>query len=178
MKLLILVGISGSGKTTYAKNLEKLGYARVSYDECIYQHSCKIPDERCFWNAIVAQLNMGKNVAVDHLNLRIDQTLRLITIAEMYHANAEIVAFQISIDEALERLRLRNGHIQTESKTVQLLHQMDEMNSMLEMLNHMGIHYSMVDAKLYGVMCDVAGNFVKVSHELTAPTVRFCKSAF
>lgn len=102
--LVILVGIPGSGKTSYARELEAIGYVRISQDEFN-------GDRGKTTEAFNLAMEQGKNIVLDRCNITKDQRRPWLNKA-MYHGYEERIAmvFQVDPDECVQRIKERQGH--------------------------------------------------------------------
>ncbi|GJD08885.1 Transcription factor bHLH140 [Galdieria sulphuraria] len=76
--LLMLIGIPGSGKTTFAKKLEEKGWCRVCQDELFTRQQCE--------NYTITHLLQGKSIVIDRCNVTKEQRAIWINLAK--NANA------------------------------------------------------------------------------------------
>lgn len=97
-QLILTVGPQGSGKTTYAKNLEPLGYIRISQDDM-----GKEGHFIAFQRAVAA----GHNIVVDRINHKKDQRAKYLKLAKEAGYSCMITLFTMSEEECLERMTTR-----------------------------------------------------------------------
>lgn len=111
-KMLILSGISASGKTTYAKKFlaNNYDYIRVSRDDVrdqLFNRTYNCLDEELVTSIVNKQIqaafDYGYNVLVDNTSLRKNFISNLILIANLNDARANILKFEVDIDEAIKR---------------------------------------------------------------------------
>ena len=118
-KLLILIGIPGSGKTTYSTLLlsKEANYIRVNKDDIrkmLYNNEPFRPNIEPIVSGINEgtienALNSGMNVVVDNTNCNIDRLIRLLGNLEetvITYFEYEIILF----DVPLELCKLRNSN--------------------------------------------------------------------
>lgn len=96
--LLILIGISGSGKTTFAKNLKD--YNISSYDNYV-------PLIDNYYKNIYDNLKNNNNVVSDNLNLKVKDINKLTEIANINNSNIEFKLFYPDIKLSIKNLNKR-----------------------------------------------------------------------
>lgn len=108
MKILMLKGLPGSGKSTWAKEqVEKDGnYARVNKDSIREMLGGYAPKKERLVveirNAIIERLLVeGKNVIVDDTNFHPKHEARLRLIAEDYNAGFAVLTFNTPLEECI-----------------------------------------------------------------------------
>ena len=102
--MIILVGIAGSGKTTWCtKYLPQ--HVRISLDD-IKNHNRKLEDKM-----IIEQLEKGNNIILDDTNLTLDIRKRHILTARRYCAKVNTICFCIDIQKAYEQNCKREKNI-------------------------------------------------------------------
>jgi len=129
----LLVGLTGSGKTTYAKRrLESAGAVRLSVDERVHtrhgRYGVDYPERRYFEleapvvaevrEELVDLIAAGRNVVLDHgLWLRSDREewKKLVTEAG---GRPEVLYFPVPREELLRRLEERNRRADGNALTV------------------------------------------------------------
>ncbi|AGK53856.1 ATP-binding protein [Bacillus sp. 1NLA3E] len=91
MKLGIMCGIPLSGKSTYGKNLQKQGWARVSIDDirlALHGQTFKAEAEPVVWETaelmVRSLLKSGHKVVVDSTNRTRDRRKRWIRVAKEF----------------------------------------------------------------------------------------------
>lgn len=112
--LVITFGISGSGKTTVAKQYEKEGFIRVSPDDLRKEMTGSISDlskdkevfDSCFYKTYSALKN-GKNVIFDSTALNYITRKRIQKIAYKANASPSLLVFTDSKNKELCRSRVR-----------------------------------------------------------------------
>lgn len=75
-KMLILIGLPGSGKSTFANKLTDIGWVRVNQDELGTRKKCE--------SIVTNGLNQGKSVVVDRCNFDYEQRHHFVALA--YHS--------------------------------------------------------------------------------------------
>lgn len=140
-ELIMLVGIPTSGKSTYVQKLKRLDYWKdavvLSTDNYIEEYAKRvgqtynevfddvIPDAT---RELELQLNMakenGKNIIWDQTNLsRKSRKNKLRKIPSSYARG--VIYFEISLEEALERNKHREGKFIPESILKRMWHQLE-----------------------------------------------------
>lgn len=123
-KLIILVGPSGSGKSTFATNYikEHSNTLRISRDDIrktlvgsldgYYQRKdlnrieCHINGlEEDFFNSIIG---LDKSIIIDNTNLKQSYLNRWIQLSQNTNYHIEYKLFDISLEEAVERVIIRD----------------------------------------------------------------------
>lgn len=100
-KIIILVGPSGAGKTTLAKQLELEGYVRVSQDD-----QSKEGHLKAFNQALLEK----KNIVVDRLNFNKQQRDRYLAPAREAGYESEIIILHVPFEVCFKRCLDRVGH--------------------------------------------------------------------
>lgn len=99
MKLIILVGCCGSGKSYYCKDLQ--GYTRISQDE---QGKTKH-----FENFLLA-IKENHDIIVDRMGFNKEQRARYIEPCRKAGYNVKIVFFDVCNETCYKRIKDRKGH--------------------------------------------------------------------
>lgn len=117
-KLLALVGLPASGKTTYARKLVEKGWVRVNKDDMrAMLHNSKFskPNEAFVLklrdDVIVRALTQGKNVVVDDTNLDAKHVIQFHNLANTFEADFEYKFFDVSVKECIRRNKLRDNPV-------------------------------------------------------------------
>jgi len=102
-QVLIMVGLPGSGKSTMANELVKLGWERVNQDEMGTRKVCEQRMEQ--------SLRRGKSVVVDRCNFDVSQRKTWFKIASKFGVtNINALIFDISPDICKSRISVRKNH--------------------------------------------------------------------
>ena len=121
-RLVVMVGIPGSGKSTIAGVIEKRGgYVRLSFDDVrlrLFGNAEEHGDEGQVGKEFRAQLRAafaaGKSVIVDNTNFLIDMRTQLVDIArECGVTDVHLVVMRIPLPVCLERNRARDRVVPT-----------------------------------------------------------------
>jgi predicted kinase len=111
--LLALRGISGSGKSTYARELKAQGWVVVSRDdirETMFRDYQSVDEDVVTVvqdAAIRAALKAGRRVVVDDTNIRVKYLKRFVKIAQDAGALFEVKQFDCDANEAIKRVEKR-----------------------------------------------------------------------
>ena len=120
-KLLMLKGLPASGKSTYAKELESKGWARVNKDdirkEFFPDYTFKDEKEVVYMEdaEIIAELREGNNVVVDDTNFAPKHQQRLEKIAKEEDADFEVLLIDTPLEECIKRNRKRANSVPMEA---------------------------------------------------------------
>lgn len=120
-KLLMLKGLPASGKSTYAKELESKGWARVNKDdirkEFFPDYTFKDEKEVVYMEdaEIIAELREGNNVVVDDTNFAPKHQQRLEKIAKEEDADFEVLFIDTPLEECIKRNRKRANNVPMEA---------------------------------------------------------------
>lgn len=114
-KLLALIGLPASGKTTYARTLVNKGWVRVNKDDLrAMLHNSKFskPNEAFVLklrdDVIVRALTQGQNVVVDDTNLDPKHVAHFQDLSAMFEADFDTKFFDVSVKECIKRNQLRD----------------------------------------------------------------------
>jgi predicted phosphohydrolase len=102
--VIILVGVPGSGKSTYAESLNKIGqYTRICQDELGSANACK--------EAMADAIRRGENVVVDRTNIDVRQRQRWIDLAhKLGVTQITCVVMKTPLTTCLDRVISRKNH--------------------------------------------------------------------
>lgn len=123
IQAVIMCGISGSGKTHYARKLEKDGYIRLSTDSIIWEKAgndllkLKEEQQRLLFaecrkelnNRLVNLLQSGKKVVVDATNCRRSTRDEIRKVCQRFNVNPQFVYCHAEKEELWLRLSQRKG---------------------------------------------------------------------
>ncbi|CAN8074735.1 unnamed protein product [Agarophyton chilense] len=101
-RMLVLVGIPGSGKSTFSKHLCEVGWARVSQDELGNRRKCE--------TKTVRHLRDGLNVIIDRCNFDKSQRKHWIDMAKARGSACGVVVFATPLETCVQRVRTRQNH--------------------------------------------------------------------
>ena len=101
-KIIVLVGVPGSGKSTYAKQLKKQGYVIISQDTLGNREKCLLETRKA--------LSDGKSVVIDRTNVNRKQRKFFIDISRTYGVPCHCEVFQTPITVCLDRVKTRVNH--------------------------------------------------------------------
>lgn len=109
MQMIVLVGLSGSGKSTYA-NYNFPATAIVNQDILGSRDRCaKLARTRLF---------LGQDVIIDRTNLTTGQRKFWIDLARQYGAAVSAWVFKTPIEKCVERVQTRANHKMDDPKVV------------------------------------------------------------
>src|SRR5574343_149784 len=119
-KLLILIGISGAGKSTFSQPLKD--FTRINRDDIRkmtfqldnYYSTPGIKErekivDKIEDNILEILLEEKKNIVIDNTNLNIKYIAKYTEIAKKYNYNLELKFFDISLEDAQERVKNREN---------------------------------------------------------------------
>lgn len=121
-KVIMMCGVCGSGKTTYAKKKEEEGYTRLSIDEEMWnaygRKGVDYPDsqyeelsekaESVLMERLIALLKDGKNAVIDFSFWNKEKRKVYKSIIEKYGSTAELIYMKADIETLRKRLKKRN----------------------------------------------------------------------
>jgi len=102
-RILVMVGMPGCGKSTYAKKLEALGWSRVNQDEMGTRKACETRAE--------AALKKNQSVIVDRCNFDILQRHTWVALGTKFGVGRiDAIIFDISPEICKSRVTVREDH--------------------------------------------------------------------
>lgn len=116
----LLCGLPGSGKTTYAKELEKQGVLRLSLDEELFRQYGRNFDSRDSYKEyekkteadlevlLISKIKIGESVALDYGFSKKDKRDYYKKIVEQSGGTLKLLYFKADPQELLDRLSVRN----------------------------------------------------------------------
>lgn len=118
-KLILLIGIPGSGKTTLAKKLVERGYSVISADairqELYGDESEQGEPEKVFsifFERLDKMMENGSDVVVDNTNLKAKHRLEITDRAKPFgYEEAQLWFLDVPLEECLKRNRLRERNV-------------------------------------------------------------------
>lgn len=127
--VIMMCGVSGSGKTTYARQREREGYVRLSIDETVWEqygrYGVDYPAERYeeITTVVEEQLRLrlltllqeGKNVVIDFSFWSRERRDRYRALIEAAGASLELVYLKADLELLRHRLDLRNQTVSANS---------------------------------------------------------------
>lgn len=128
-KVIMMCGVCGSGKTTYAKQKEKEGYIRLSIDEEMWKaygrKGIDYPDsqyeelseqtESILRDKLIALIKDGKNAVIDFSFWNKENRKTYKSIIEKHGGEAELIYMKADIETLRKRLKKRNLHLNANS---------------------------------------------------------------
>jgi len=127
-RLVLLVGVPGSGKSTVGDGIVKVGYVRLSYDavrQRLYgdaeDHGGEGEVGKAFREELRAALTGGASVLVDNTNFLTEMRTHIIDIARACGVeDVHLVVLKVPLPECLKRNRARDRVVPT--RTVRYMH--------------------------------------------------------
>lgn len=107
-RVLVLVGLPGSGKSTFAHQLESVGWARVSQDDLGSRQRCEAKT--------VEYLVNGRNVVIDRCNFNGNQRKNWVDYATVRGCQVGVVVFATPLQSCIERVEERTHHPTLQAK--------------------------------------------------------------
>jgi len=121
MNLIVMVGISGSGKSTIAKSMEDNNTVILSADkirETLYGNDAIQGNGDLVFNILFKQIhvafNMGYNVIIDNTNVTREARKYLLDIAKKYSAFPMAILIDCSVDRAMRNQEKRERKVPLE----------------------------------------------------------------
>lgn len=100
LQVIILVGVPGSGKSTFAWNFPT--YPHINQDRLGNRNDCI--------NAMKRNLSQGKSVVIDRTNINKAQRRYFIDVAKDYGADISCIFLDFPVLECIERIKGRENH--------------------------------------------------------------------
>lgn len=130
--VIMMCGVSGSGKTTYAKKMEEQGYIRLSIDEEMWEQfgmrgrdypvsqydSLSKKAEQTLQERMIRYLRKGKDIVIDFSFWNKEKREFYRRLIEKEGATIELVYMKASKDVLAKRLKIRNQNIHANSAYV------------------------------------------------------------
>jgi aprataxin len=101
-KVIVLVGLPGAGKTTYAQKFKDKGYVIVNQDH--------LGDVKQCLRLTRQALLQGKSVVIDRTNVSLKQRALFLDIAREFDVKCECHVLSTGIRTCLERVKNRKNH--------------------------------------------------------------------
>ncbi|WP_147943086.1 ATP-binding protein [Microbispora sp. CSR-4] len=121
-RVVMMCGIAGSGKTTYAQELERRGYVRLSIDEAVWarlgrdggeldpeeyaDHQARAEDD--LWQELVRLMRAGRSVVLDYSFWRRATRDRYKALIESHGYRWELLYLKARPETLRRRLAARN----------------------------------------------------------------------
>ncbi len=102
VRMVVLVGIPGSGKSFVAEQLREKGWVIVSQDELGNRKECE--------KQTASALQQGRSVIIDRTNFDKQQRSHWLRIAGNHRAAATALYLDVDIDTCKARVMSRSGH--------------------------------------------------------------------
>ncbi len=130
--VVLMCGLPGSGKSTYAQMLEKQGFTRLSIDEVIWRRigrdaaelpsalyeQLKTETEAELRDELIELMAARRRVVVDYSFWNRERRERYKRLIEQHGCRWQLVHLKASVETLLERLRSRNNLAGANSVTV------------------------------------------------------------
>lgn len=102
-RMMVLIGLPGSGKSTFAKRLTSYGWKRVNQDELGNRKKCEA--------LTIRYLEEGKNVIIDRCNIDFQQRSTWVLLANQYEVK-RVTAVMLNTPKELckSRVLVRKNH--------------------------------------------------------------------
>ena len=130
--VVMLCGLPGSGKSTYARALERRGYTRLSIDEVIWARigrdaagldpaeydQLKAATEQELWTELIRLIEAREPVVIDYSFWSRATRERYKAVIEAHGGRWELIRFRADLDTLRRRLAIRNRRNDANSVTV------------------------------------------------------------
>ena len=123
LRVLLLVGIPGSGKSTWANHfvlnnpgwviLNRDSYRKMLKNQYVVEPKMEDLITEMFGSAVISALRFKQNVIIDNTNLKSKYILPIIDMVKEY-ADVEYQIFDCSVDKAIERDNTREKKVGSE----------------------------------------------------------------
>ncbi len=100
LEVIILVGVPGSGKTSFAWNFPE--YSHINQDRLGNRNDCI--------NALKRSLSTGKSAVIDRTNISRSQRKYFIDVAKDFGAKIYCVFLDVPVEICIERVKNRKDH--------------------------------------------------------------------
>jgi len=103
--MFLLIGLPGSGKSTFAHSLEKAmpwRYHRINQDSTRCRTKCEADCRQ--------SLAYGNSVIIDRCNYDVSQRSSFLNIAQEFNIPVDVVVFTVSAEECIKRCQKRSFH--------------------------------------------------------------------
>lgn len=161
MKLLMLKGLPGSGKSTHAKELARNGYVRVNKDDLramLNDGKWSKQNEKFVLLVrdaiIVHALEQGKSVVVDDTNFAPKHRETFSALAKSYGATFETKFFDVDVEECIKRDLKRANSVG--EKVIRQMHE-----QFIEVREAPDLYVENPELPL-SVICDIDGTLAKM----------------
>uniref|UniRef100_A0A7S0ZIR1 Uncharacterized protein n=1 Tax=Timspurckia oligopyrenoides TaxID=708627 RepID=A0A7S0ZIR1_9RHOD len=101
-RVLLMVGIPGSGKSTVSRRFEQFGWTRINQDELKTRKKCEALFSEAYQN--------GRNIVVDRCNVTRDQRKPWLDKCKELDCSVGAIVMAVSIDTCVARMKSRTDH--------------------------------------------------------------------
>lgn len=159
-QLILLVAPPGAGKSTYASQLEREGFTRISQDEQGKEGHLKL---------FLKSLEEEKNIVIDRLNFSREQRARYLNPARERGYRTRIIVLHVSSQICFDRCLERKEHptiktMKDVSSAINMFFSKYEFvqdNEADEVIRNFGN-----DKKIDAIICDLDGTLCNIDHRL------------
>jgi predicted kinase len=118
-RLILLVGVPGSGKTTLAQSLIKKGFECLCADDIrqeLYGNAAEQGDPKAvfaiFFERLEALLEAGKEIVIDNINIKFDHRQQIIERAQKAkYTDIQLWVLDVPLAVCLERNKKRERKV-------------------------------------------------------------------